>query len=135
MKNENVSRRDFIATTGVLAGAMLAKSLAALTSSAGTADKKKRIAIVGTGSRAHGMWSKDVLQNYPDKVEFVGLCDINPGRVEYFKKSTGFTCPTFTDFEKMMKEVKPDTLIVTTVDATHRSVYRSRDGVRRRYYH
>lgn len=119
MKNENVSRRDFIATTGVLAGAMLVNPLAAITSRAATADKKKRIAIVGTGSRAHGMWSKDVLQNYPDRVEFVGLCDINPGRLEYFKKSTGFTCPTFTDFEKMMKEVKPDTLIVTTVDATH----------------
>ena len=84
-----------------------------------TADKKNRIAIVGTGSRSHGMWSKSVLEAYGDKVEFVGLCDINPGRVESFKKSTGFTCPTYTDFEKMMKEIKPDTLIVTTVDATH----------------
>ena len=58
-----------------------------------TADKKNRIAIVGTGSRSHGMWSKSVLDAYGDKVEFVGLCDINPGRVESFKKSTGFTCP------------------------------------------
>jgi predicted dehydrogenase len=39
--------------------------------------------------------------------------------LEYAKKSIGTTCPTFTDFEKMMKEIKPDTLIVTTVDATH----------------
>lgn len=83
------------------------------------APKKKRIAIVGTGIRALDMWSKDVARTYPELVEFVGLCDINPGRVAYFKTNTGFTCPTFTDFEKMMKEVKPDTLIVTTVDATH----------------
>jgi predicted dehydrogenase len=80
---------------------------------------KMKVAIVGTGSRAHGMWCKDVIDAYSDKVEFVGLCDINPRRLEYFKKSIGLTCPLFTDFEKMMKEVKPDTLIVTTVDSTH----------------
>ncbi|MDR2969736.1 MAG: Gfo/Idh/MocA family oxidoreductase, partial [Tannerellaceae bacterium] len=28
-------------------------------------------------------------------------------------------CPTFTDFEKMMRETKPDLLIVTTMDSTH----------------
>lgn len=83
------------------------------------ADRKQRIAIVGTGSRALGMWSKDVGDTYAARVEFVGLCDINPGRVAYFKSATGFGCPTFTDFEKMMHTVKPDTLIVTTVDVTH----------------
>ncbi len=118
---KTTTRRDFIATTGALAGAMMVNPLTSLGSSSGPspADKKKRVAIVGTGSRAHGMWAKSVLEAYSDKVEFVGLCDINPGRLEYFKKSIGLTCPTFTDFEKMMKEIKPDTLIVTTVDATH----------------
>ncbi len=117
-KESFVSRRDFIATTGAaVAGSMLFNPLSSSAKSFET--KKMRIAIVGTGVRALGMWSKDVLETYPDKVEFVGLCDINPGRVESFKKLSGFTCPGFTDFEKMMKEVKPDTLIVTTVDATH----------------
>lgn len=120
MKRETTtfSRRNFMATTGsAVAGALLLDplSLAALP----LADKKKRVAIVGTGVRALGMWSKDVASAYRDKVEFVGLCDINPGRVEYVKKEIGFTCPTFTDFEKMMKETKPDTLVVTTVDSTH----------------
>jgi predicted dehydrogenase len=120
MNNTKVSRRNFMATTGAaLASAMMVNPLDSVPVLAGTADKKKKIAIVGTGSRALGMWSKDVLTTYGEKLEFVGLCDINPGRVEYFKKATGFTCPTFTDFEKMMREVKPDTLIVTTVDATH----------------
>jgi predicted dehydrogenase len=119
MKKENVTRRDFMAATGALAGAMLVNPFAAVTSNAFTAAKKNKLAIVGTGSRAQGMWAKDVLAAYPDLVEFVGLCDINPGRLEYFKRSIGVTCPTFTDFDKMMKEVKPDTLIVTTVDATH----------------
>ena len=29
------------------------------------------------------------------------------------------TCPTFSDFEKMIRDTKPDYVIVTTVDATH----------------
>jgi predicted dehydrogenase len=116
-KKENFfSRRDFIATTGAaVAGSMLINPL----STTAKAAVKMRIAIVGTGVRALGMWSKDVQDTYKDKVEFIGLCDINPGRMESFKKMTGFTCPVFTDFEKMMRELKPDTLIVTTVDATH----------------
>src|SRR5258705_11072881 len=31
----------------------------------------------------------------------------------------GVSCATYTDFDKMMKEMKPDRLIVTTVDGTH----------------
>ncbi|MCU0369138.1 MAG: Gfo/Idh/MocA family oxidoreductase [Cyclobacteriaceae bacterium] len=116
MNNNRFTRRDFISTMGCAATAsVLMSPLDAISG----APKKKRIAIVGTGIRALDMWSKEVARTYPELVEFVGLCDINPGRVAYFKSATGFTCPTFTDFEKLMKDVKPDTLIVTTVDATH----------------
>src|SRR5690554_6995302 len=31
----------------------------------------------------------------------------------------GSDCPTYTDFEKMMLETKPDVLIITTDDNTH----------------
>lgn len=117
-KDNFLSRRSFIATTGAaMAGSLLINPLDSQARS--PLAKKMRIAIVGTGSRALGMWSKSVAEDYGDAVEYVGLCDVNPGRLEYFKKEAGFNCPTFTNFEKMMKEVKPDTLIVTTVDATH----------------
>jgi hypothetical protein len=89
-KESFVSRRDFIATTGVaVAGSVMLDPLSSFAKLADT--KKMRIAIVGTGIRALGMWSKDVLETYSDRVEFVGLCDINPGRVESFKKLSGFT--------------------------------------------
>jgi len=118
MDSKSFSRRDFLTTSSAaLAGSMVLSPFAGFAKSAQT--NKMRIAIVGTGIRALGMWSKRVADLYPDNVEFVGLCDINPGRVEYFKKATGFTCPTFTDFDEMMKQVNPDTLIVTTVDSTH----------------
>ena len=65
------------------------------------------------------MWGYDLMKSYPDYIEFVGLCDKNEGRVETGKKIIGASCPTYTDFEKMMKETRPDVLIVTTMDSTH----------------
>lgn len=119
MSDNILTRRKFMATAGTaVAGAMVMSPFASAATEWVPA-KKKKIAIVGTGSRALGMWSKDVAMSYPENVEYVGLCDVNPGRLETFKTAAGFTCPTFTDFEKMMKTVKPDILIVTTVDATH----------------
>ncbi len=75
--------------------------------------------MVGTGDRGTSMWGIPVIDEFKDLVEFVGLCDINAGRVETAKKILGVSCATYTDFDKMMKEMKPDRLIVTTVDATH----------------
>ncbi|MFT2009600.1 Gfo/Idh/MocA family protein [Pontibacter sp. 13R65] len=110
------SRRSFLTATAALAGSVVLNPFAAV---AAAANKKMRIAIVGTGGRALGMWSKSINEKYGERVEYVGLCDVNPGRLEYFKKKTGFKCPTFTNFEQMMKKVKPDTLMVMTVDNTH----------------
>ena len=75
--------------------------------------------MVGTGHRGTGMWGTPVLAEFRDQVEFVGLCDINPGRVATAQKMLKVSCPTYTDFDRMMKEQKPDILIVTTVDNTH----------------
>jgi hypothetical protein len=33
---------------------------------------KRRYAIVGTGDRGSGMWGRDLVQRYPDLLEFVG---------------------------------------------------------------
>ncbi|WP_304235762.1 Gfo/Idh/MocA family protein [Jiulongibacter sediminis] len=115
---KNLNRRDFIGKTGLAAAGIL--SSAGLTEVfASTAGAKKKVALVGTGVRGLGMWSKPVIAEASDIVEFVGLCDINPGRLEYAKEFLGGNIPTFTNFDTMMKQQKPDILIVTTVDATH----------------
>jgi len=80
---------------------------------------KKRIAMVGTGHRGTGFWGKTVVDNYSDVIEFVGLCDQNPGRLAFAKSRIGVSCPTFTDFAAMMKSVKPEVVIVTTMDSNH----------------
>ena len=81
--------------------------------------RKKRIALVGTGIRGSSLWGKTLLQGYSDSVEMVGLCDINPIRMEYAKGYMGATCPTFTDFQKMLRETRPEIVIVTTMDCFH----------------
>ena len=69
--------------------------------------------------RGTSYWYKYVLDNYGDVVEFVGLCDINPGRLDYALKLMGADYPTFTNCDEMLARVDADILIVTTVDATH----------------
>jgi len=127
--NKSMSRRNFLATSGAaLAGSTLISPLDVRASyvSSTPFTTKNKLVMVGTGSRGTGMWGRSLLQRYPEKVEFVGLCDMNPGRVEVGKELVGANCPTYSDlknplasFEKMMNETKPDTVIVTTVDSTH----------------
>ena len=107
-------RRNFLQqSSAALAGTIVAPSLLHVSAA------KKKIAMVGTGHRGLGMWGAPVIKEFKDEIEFVGLCDINPGRLETGRKMLNLSCPTFTDFDKMMKDTKPDLLIVTTVDGTH----------------
>jgi len=117
MHEESITRRDFIKTAGQLAAA--APLLALGTAPAPAAAAPRRYAIVGTGERACGMWGRDLVQRYSDVVEIAGLCDINPKRVLAAKELMGVQCPTFTSFDEMCDRVRPDALIVTTVDAFH----------------
>ena len=110
-----LSRRKFITSVSMLA----ASTALPVSSFAFGKDKKLRVALVGTGIRGTSFWGKRLNENYSDIIEFVGLSDINPGRLEYGRKYIGVNCPTFTNFDKMLKETKPDLVIVTTKDSTH----------------
>ncbi len=104
-----MTRKTFLAT---MAGGVAAAAAPAQT-------KKQRVALVGTGHRGSGTWGQDLLAGYSDYVEMVGLCDINHMRVEVAKRLIGTNAPTYTDLDRMLKETKPDLLIVTTRDSTH----------------
>ncbi len=112
-----MKRRDFLRTMGAAAGAALARPSSLFAAAGGTG--KKRIALVGTGVRGISLWGKNLVEKYSDHLEFVGLCDINPGRLAFAKEYMGVGCPTFTSFEQMMDKTKPEIVIVTTVDGTH----------------
>jgi len=114
-KDPAITRRAFMA----VGGAALA---ATATSSFGlqvVRQPRLRMAIVGTGNRGSLTWGQDVVKGYSDVVEIVGLCDINPKRAEAARKMIGINAPTFVDFDKMIKDTRPASVMVTTVDGTH----------------
>jgi len=113
----SISRRGFLSTTAVAFAEPAA--LAAGPVSRGADGKRERLAIVGTGGRGTGMWGKPAVEEYGDVCEIVGLCDINSRRVRAAQSLMGTKAPCYTDFEQMVRETKPDRIIVTTVDATH----------------
>lgn len=110
------SRRKFISAVSMLtAGSMVSPGML---TAAGLTEKMK-VVLVGTGIRGTSFWGRRLVREYPEILEFVGLCDINPGRLEYAKEYMGVDCATYTDFEQMVNEQKPDLIIVTTKDSTH----------------
>jgi len=112
----NVDRRSFLTAISMLAAGNLMS-----VPSWGFANSraKLKIVLVGTGVRGTSFWGKRLVDQYSDILEFVGLCDINPGRLAYAKEYMGVSCPTFGDFEEMVATTKPDLVIVTTKDSTH----------------
>jgi predicted dehydrogenase len=111
-----ISRRAFIAGGGA---ALAATAISVASPLAAAQPRRLRMAVVGTGNRGSLTWGQDVVKGYSDVVEIVGLCDKNGKRVEAAKKLIGVNAPTFTDFDRMIKETRPETVMVTTVDATH----------------
>ncbi len=83
------------------------------------AHRPLKVVLVGTGVRGISFWGKRLVEQYPQKLTFVGLCDINPGRVQFAREYMGVSCPVFTDFDRMLKETRPDLVIVCTKDSTH----------------
>ncbi|MCK5843815.1 MAG: Gfo/Idh/MocA family oxidoreductase, partial [Victivallales bacterium] len=86
--------------------------------------RKKRYAIVGLGGRSR-MYYKALVETYKKTCEIVALCDINQVRMDLankkIKEMGGKKVVTYKalDFDKMVAETKPDTVIVTSMDRTH----------------
>ena len=140
-RSQFVSRRDFLKTTGSAMAVLGASSSSKAASTAATI-QRSRVAVVGTGVRGIGMWGSPVVRDYSDRVAMVGLCDINPKRVELARRliESGVSdmdgllssdergasnspgsgdIRTFTDFDEMVRTVEPDRIIVTTMDSAH----------------
>jgi predicted dehydrogenase len=112
----DTSRRAFITGMSLMA-ANMALSVPKLKWAIG--DRRLRVVLVGCGIRGTGFWGRRLMEQYPEILEFVGLCDTNPGRLQYALNYIGIDCPVFTSFDRMLDETHPDLIIVSTTDATH----------------
>ena len=85
---------------------------------------RRRYAIVGLGSR-HELYQDAIEKTHARWAELVGVCDSNPGRVELARRraaTNGAPVPpgyVAVEFRRMLRERRPDIVIVTTSDASH----------------
>ena len=79
----------------------------------------KTYALVGAGYR--GLWSycEPIVRDYEDAARLVGVCDINWKRARLVGEYLRRDIPAYTDFDQMLREKKPDVVIVTTRDCAH----------------
>jgi predicted dehydrogenase len=120
------TRREFLTTT-TLAGASILMGASALGQTT-SASRKQRCALVGVGGRS-SMYREAVLKTFAPHCEMVGFCDVNLGRLKLAQAKAramaGVEVPIYDvqadskAFDRMVRETKPDTVIVTTKDATH----------------
>jgi len=84
----------------------------------------KKYALVGTGGRA-GMYIAAIGGQWKETATLVAFCDTNHTRMQYanqlLKKEGGVPVSTWhaSQFEAMIRETRPDVIIVTTMDRTH----------------
>jgi len=86
---------------------------------------KKKYVQVGTGGRAR-MYYEAISTTFRDSAEMAAFCDLSPTRMNYANKLLveEYKVPPvktyhYTEFDRMLDEIKPDAVIVTSVDRTH----------------
>ncbi len=85
----------------------------------------RKYAIVGTGGRAM-MYFNAILSDFRQHAKLAALCDISPTRMAWYahlaeEKHHLPSVPMYpaADFDRMIREQKPDVVIVTSMDSTH----------------
>ncbi|WP_405096104.1 Gfo/Idh/MocA family protein [Micromonospora sp. NBC_01412] len=86
--------------------------------------ERTRHAVVGTGARAE-MFVRALVRDHPDTAELVAFADVNQSRMDahnrWLAELGHRAVPTYRagEFAAMLDKERVDTVLVTTVDATH----------------
>ncbi|HYF47825.1 MAG TPA: Gfo/Idh/MocA family oxidoreductase [Planctomycetota bacterium] len=82
--------------------------------------QRKKYVWAGTGGRGIYMFAKPLLKQFTEYCELAALFDHNEVRLKNAAQMCGAAeLPLYTDYQKMLKEVNPDAVIITTRDSTH----------------
>lgn len=86
---------------------------------------RKKYVLVGTGGRS-AMYLHAIADAYKDTAELKAICDSNQTRMDFHNRELHerfeldpVPCYAAHDFDRMIAEQKPDTVIVTSMDRTH----------------
>jgi len=83
-----------------------------------TEKSKRRVVIAGAGVRGL-CFARGMLNRVKDYSEFAALYDTNSARMQGFNNLLGTNIPMYTDFNKMVEEIKPTSMIVCVPDYKH----------------
>lgn len=78
-----------------------------------------RYVLVGTGGRGIGMFARPLCTEFPETAELVGVYDINPLRAAAAVSELPRKVTIYPSFQRMIREARPDGLIVASKDCTH----------------
>ena len=79
----------------------------------------KKFVQVGCGIRGIEGYAEPILKNFKEHIQLCGVYDINPKRAALVSHYGGADVPVYDDFDEMLRSIKPDTVIVTTIDCMH----------------
>ncbi len=79
----------------------------------------KKYVLVGCGARGILSYAIPMVKKYGDYAKLCGVYDSNRKRGALVSEYVGEDIPCFDNFTEMLETVKPDTVIVTTVDCFH----------------
>src|SRR3954468_19091716 len=118
--SDPIDRRTVLKVAGAATVSLAANGYAA--------GQRRKYVNVGVGSRSR-MYLTAITKTFAANNELVGVCDTNAGRLDTALnfiapnlKETGLKPPKkylAADFDRMIKETKPDCLIVTCPDGFH----------------
>ena len=87
--------------------------------------KAGRFVVVGTGGRS-SLYIDALAGTHRGTAQLVALCDLSRVRMDYYNMRIGKLfnhppVPTYpaADFDRMLQEIRPDGVIVCTIDSTH----------------
>lgn len=75
--------------------------------------------LIGASGRGMAMYARSIAGTFAPYAKMVAVLDPNHLRAKAVVELAGLDCPTFTDFDEMVSEARPDTAIITTVDRYH----------------
>ena len=79
----------------------------------------RRYVLVGCGVRGISMYARPITKYYGDAAQLVAVCDTNRTRMSVCLQACESDLPTFTSLDEMLRDMRPDALIVCTPDYTH----------------
>jgi predicted dehydrogenase len=119
MATDRITRRDFVETVGISAGAATLLGAPGL-SSASSANEKVRLALIGAGSRGNQLLDSFLPVKEVEIVAVVDVDDRHAGETaERIKKAKGTLPPTARDYRAMLDRKDVDAVIIATPDHWH----------------